>query len=131
MAKKLTLKAPGSLNDYGAKKHKLNCSADPSPQGFLSRSISTKGRIRVTFRPGGENKQIAPIAFRAQVKSVTVKLEDVVFDQSDRLGDVIDLVNDDKNVGDFVFEADPEGELFTAVGGDELNQGGEGDGDAE
>jgi hypothetical protein len=116
MAKKLTLKAPGSLNAYGARKHKLNCSVDPSPKGFLSRSIATKGRIRVVFTPGGENKEIAPIAFRAKVKSVTVKLEDVVFDQSDRLGDVIDLVNDDKNVGDFVFEADPDSDLFAEAG---------------
>jgi len=117
MAKKLTMKAPGSLLDYGARKHKLSISADPSPKGFLSRSMAAKGRIQGLFKPGGENGQVAPIAFSAKVKSLTIKLEDVVFEGADRIGDVIYLVNDDKNVGDFVFEADPEGDLF-CDGGD-------------
>ena len=112
MAKNLTLKAPGSVLDYGARKHKLNLDIDPSPKGFFSRSITTKGRITVTVRPGGENKGIEPIVLSAQVKSLVLKLEDVTLQDQERLKDIIFLVNDDKNVADVTFEADPQGELF-------------------
>ena len=112
MAKKLTMKSPGSLLDYAARKHKLNMSVDPSQRQFLFRSIATKGRISVVVKPGGENKAIAPIAFTATVKSLTLKLEDVVLEDAQRLKDIIYLVNDAKNVGDFVFEADRDGSLF-------------------
>ncbi len=112
MAKKLSLKSPGSLLDYAARKHKLNVSVDPSQQQFLFRSITTKGRVSVVIKPGGENKSIPPIACTAKVKSLTLKLEDVVLADPQRLKDIIFLVNDTKNVGDFTFEADKDGELF-------------------
>lgn len=114
--KTLTMKSPGSLLDYAARKHKLNMSVDPSQQQFLFRSITTKGRISVVVKPGGENKSIPPIAFTAKVRSLTLKLEDVVLVDAQRLKDIIFLVNDTKNVGDFVFEADRDGGLFEEVG---------------
>jgi hypothetical protein len=112
MAKKLTFKTPGSLLDYAARKHKLNVRVDPSQQQFLLRSITTKGRISVVVKPGGENKPIQPITFTARVKSLTLKLEDVVLADAQRLKDIIFLVNDAQNTGDFTFEADKDGDLF-------------------
>lgn len=118
-AKTLTMKSPGSLLDYAARKHKLNMSVDPSQRQFLFHSITTKGRISVVVKPGGENKSMAPISFTAKVKSLTLKLEDVLLEDPQRLGDIIYLVNDAKNVGDFVFEADRDVQLFEEEQGEE------------
>ncbi len=110
--RKLTLTAPGSVLDLGARKHKLNLGLDPSPRQFLTRSIGGRGTIGVVVRPVGGNKELAPIELRASVKSLVLKLEGCILADSTRLNDLIYLVNDEKAEVEIDLTADPQGELF-------------------
>lgn len=123
MAKKLTLKAPGAVLNRAAKKHTLDLYFDPSPKSFLSKSKVRKKAVLVRIIPQGENKAMAPIELKADVKTCQVRFVDTILADSTRLSDLEYLVNDDKAEVEIVIEADPEGELFedqedVADGGD-------------
>jgi len=111
-SRKLSLTAPGSVLDLAARKHRVKLGLDPSPKGFLTRSMAGHGTIGVTIRPQGQNRQLAAIELRAQVKSLVLQLEGCVLADSTRLNDVIYLVNDEKAEVEIELTADPQGELF-------------------
>ena len=119
MAKKLTLKAPGSVLNRAARKHTLDLYVDPSPKSFLSKSKVRKKAVVVRITPKGENASMEPIKLKAQVKTSQIRFQDTILTDPARLADLEYLVNDDKAEVEIVIEADPEGELFEEPQGED------------
>ncbi|MEN6425190.1 MAG: hypothetical protein ABFE13_07495 [Phycisphaerales bacterium] len=119
MAKKLTLKAPGSVLNRAARKHTLDLYVDPSPRSFLSKSKIRKKSVWVRITPKGGNEAMEPIELKAQVKTSQIRFQDTILTDPARLADLEYLVNDDKAEVEVVIEADSEGELFEQEEGEE------------